>query len=545
MSVFSVSGLSSGIDFASMTSKLIEFERRPIDLMETKQTEFKKQLDTWNQVRTKISEFENTVNSMKTLSDLNPVSGSFSNNNSTDTRNVLSVLSTGLTEEQDYDITIDKVAKNHRIMSGGYSSGETIWSQKFMASALETFSISTSGTTTNFEISSGQNDTLEKLRNSINNADIGVTASVVDDGSSSDNFHLVLTSNSTGTDGSITASDTIAYTLGPFASNFTELQAAQDAEIDFGGLTVTRSSNTINDLIDDTTIQLQNFGSGTISFTQGSSLKDKIIDFVDKYNETKLFISEQINYNAETKVRGELFGDSTLLGTISSFNNIVSDAITGLTGDYDSLASIGITTNKEDGTLTIDSSMLDEAIANDTEGVGNIFAASGASSASTVSFVDNGRDTTSDAYTVYFTGTDGSDNVEGYLEDSSGNTITATGSGRFLTATNGLIVRIDESASSGGSVGTVTYSSGIAEQFSTELYNLNTFDGRFFDKTTYLEDLIEENAEKIQSQIDRLEVRELEYKRRFAQLESFIGAMQGESDFLNGQISNLQKSYIR
>lgn len=77
MSIFSVSGLSSGIDFANLTSKMIEFERRPINLLEAKQTEYKKQQETWNEIKGKISQFETTVSSMKSVSDLSTIKGSF------------------------------------------------------------------------------------------------------------------------------------------------------------------------------------------------------------------------------------------------------------------------------------------------------------------------------------------------------------------------------------------------------------------------------------------------------------------------------------
>ncbi|MBI5185230.1 MAG: flagellar filament capping protein FliD [Nitrospinae bacterium] len=567
MSTFSVSGLSSGVDFASMTTKLMDLERRPVNLLKAKQNDYQDQLKTWSDVKGKISELETIANSMKTLSDLSPITSSFSNNNSQDTRSVVSILSTGVTSEQNFDITVNRLAKSHRIMSAGVEDSGTL--------QPGTFSVAMGGTTTDFTISlDGTNNTLEKLKTSINAANLGLTASIIDDGSSATPNHLILTSDEVGAANAIT----VQHSATPFSVlgtdvypnavlSFSELQAAQDAQIVFGGQTIARPSNTFSDLIDKTTIQINNAGSGTISFAKNdTSLKEKIVNFVSKFNETKQLIQKNTSYDyaafdPANKPNLPLFGDSTLLGVLSTMNNLAANEVTGLTGTYTSLASIGITTSKQDGSLTIDNAKLDESIANDHAGVANIFVASGTESNTSVTFVGQIRDTSSGTYTTHFTGTDSSGNVQGYFKDSAGNQYTATGNGRFLQGSTGiakgLTVRIaeaaapittttnndpvfgDNSITGYSSIGSVSLSLGVAEKISREIYNLNVFDGRFSDKTKNIEDAITENAKKIKFQEDILVRREDEYKRRFANLEGVLGAMQGQSQFMSSQLNSM------
>lgn len=568
MSTFSVSGLSSGVDFASMTTKLMDLERRPVNLLKAKQSDYQDQLKTWGDVKGKISELETIANSMKTLSDLSPVTGSFSNNNVLDSRSVVSILSTSITSEQNFDITVNRLAKNHRVMSAGVADGGTI--------QPGTFSVAIGGTTTNFTISlDGTNNTLEKLKTSINSANLGLTASIIDDGSSGTPNHLILTSDEVGAANAIT----VQHSATPFSVlgtevypnavlTFSELQAAQDAQIVFGGQTIARPSNTFSDLIDKTTIQINNAGSGTISFAKNdTSLKEKIVNFVSKFNETKQLIQKNTSYDYASfdpanKPNLPLFGDSTLLGVLSTMNNLAANQVTGLTGTYTSLASIGITTSKQDGSLIIDNAKLDESIANDHAGVANVFVASGSESNTSVTFVGQTRDTSSGTYTTHFTGTDASGNVQGYFKDAAGNQYTAAGNGRFLIGSTGiakgLTVRIAETATpiatttstdpvfgettitGYSSIGSVSLSLGVAEKISREIYNLNVFDGRFSDKTKNIEDAITENAKKIKFQEDILVRREDEYKRRFANLEGVLGAMQGQSQFMASQLGSLQ-----
>jgi flagellar hook-associated protein 2 len=439
-------------------------------------------------------------------------------------------------------------------MSGGVADGGKL--------SQGTFSVTIGGTQTNFTIElDGQNNTLELLKNSINSANLGVTASIINDGTSSTPYHLILTSDTAGAANAMT----VQHSATPFevmgsqvtvgaALSFSELQAAQDAAVNFGGQTITRTSNTISDLIDKTTIKLQNAGSGTISFAKNdTSLKEKITGFVAKYNETKLLIAKNTSYDMTTfdpqnKQILPLHGDSTLLGVLSTFNNLVANKVNGLTGTYTSLPSIGITTNKDDGTLAIDSAKLDESIATDHEGVVKIFTTSGSSSSPLISLSDHTRDTSSGTYTVYYTGKDGSGNVQGYFKDSSGNQYTASGVGNFLIGSSGLssglTARIDPTAtaSSTTALGSVTFSVGVAEKISREIYNLNTFDGRFYDKAKNINETITENAKKIKFQEEILTRREEEYKRRFSNLEGVLGSMQGQSQFMSNALGAMPRS---
>src|SRR5690606_35927819 len=104
------------------------------------------------------------------------------------------------------------------------------------------------------EITVDAEDTLQSLVQKINNTEeISVTASAIQVGT--DEFKLTLTSKETGVANQINIEGDLAGTLA-----FTETQAAQDAELKINGLTVTRSSNIIKDVIQGVTLELKKAG---------------------------------------------------------------------------------------------------------------------------------------------------------------------------------------------------------------------------------------------------------------------------------------------
>src|SRR3712207_3267264 len=62
---FNVTGLASGLDTASIISQLMAMERRPITLMQRRQTSLKKVDEAWGQINTKLSSLRTAIDSLK------------------------------------------------------------------------------------------------------------------------------------------------------------------------------------------------------------------------------------------------------------------------------------------------------------------------------------------------------------------------------------------------------------------------------------------------------------------------------------------------
>ena len=94
--------------------------------------------------------------------------------------------------------------------------------------------------------------------------------------------------------------------------------------------------------------------------------------FVDAFNALqKQFVSLR-SYNSDTKTTGPLFGDATLRQVEDMVRSDLSNSVTGLTGNYTSLASIGIT-RQIDGTMALNADKLNTAITTGNGAVAQIF----------------------------------------------------------------------------------------------------------------------------------------------------------------------------
>ena len=176
------------------------------------------------------------------------------------------------------------------------------------------------------------------------------------------------------------------------------LQASQDARINVDGITVTRGSNTISDVLEGVTLTLtkETTAAASLSVAEDFGGARSAIDaFVKAHNDTQTTLKNLTNYNAETRTAATLTGDSSARSIQSQVRNLVGGALSGL-GDTTRLADIGITFDK-DGKLTVDSSKLDAALKDPNRDVAAFFTGSGDTKglAATVSdglknFIDTG-----------------------------------------------------------------------------------------------------------------------------------------------------------
>lgn len=195
------------------------------------------------------------------------------------------------------------------------------------------------------------------------------------------------------------------------------LQQAQDAKVSIGStsgggspITVTSSTNQIDNLVTGLSLSLKKVtDSGPIIVNVGrdvDKVEGLVQDFVDSFNTVFDAIDEQFKYDPKTdKEASALFGDSTLMMIQNTLRSRTLSNVTGLDGDYRMLADLGIRFDGE-GHLSIeDSAKLRDAIAKNLDAVIRVFATTGESSSSRISFLAAGADTvaSADGYEVKIT----------------------------------------------------------------------------------------------------------------------------------------------
>lgn len=224
------------------------------------------------------------------------------------------------------------------------------------------------------------NNTLEGIRDAINAADAGVTASIVNDGSDTP-YRLVLTSDSTGTESEMTVTYTGTDSTDDASSlfgydgttgNMTETVEALDAELTINGIAISSQSNTVEDALQGVTLNLSAIGSSqTLTIAQDTdAILDAITAFVDAYNDYVTTVDDLTAYDADTETAGELLGDSTTRRISSELSSDLYSAIGS--GTYSYLSQLGISL-EVDGTLLIDEDALTSAIEDNIDGVSEFF----------------------------------------------------------------------------------------------------------------------------------------------------------------------------
>lgn len=360
---------SSGLDVQSLVSQLVTSERNqyltPITARETTTTV---QLSAVSTLKGALSTFQTAVNGLKDAATMTP------RTTTSGDEDVFTATSTGDASTGSYDIQVVALAQAQQLASGPFANGAS--------TKVGTGTITITYGSKTFDVKiDDTNNTLSNIRDAINKAtgNTGVQASILNEQNGS---RLVLTSAQTG------AANTIKVAvnggdggLAQFAydgvapSSVTQLKAAQDAHIKIGTFDKFSTTNTISDAIDDVTITLKSTSDDPVSLNvtaDMAGLKSKVGSFVTAYNTLYAAMSKLRAYDPTSKTAGPLLGDALLRGVESQIGLDLSNPVAGLTGDYKTLAGLGIT-RQTDGTLKVDGVKLDKALTADPNSVAKVF----------------------------------------------------------------------------------------------------------------------------------------------------------------------------
>jgi len=197
-------------------------------------------------------------------------------------------------------------------------------------------------------------------------------------------------------DGNIFETDSFTFrTFSPV------IQPPQDAEIRLGatdlggGLLVTNSTNTLEDVIDGVRLNLLATDEKTVTISiKGDTEKalGGISEFVKAYNDMLAYFQEITKYDQETGEAGPLQGDRNLPKIQREMNRMFIDTIIGLEKDKNMLVSIGIKINRQ-GLIILDEEKLTNAINDDLSQVANLFRSYGSTENSGISYLSSSEKT--------------------------------------------------------------------------------------------------------------------------------------------------------
>jgi len=375
-------GTGSGLDIETIIETLTEAERAPTQArIDAREIEVQASISAYGSLKGALEDFRSSFSGLSTLSSLAARSAS-SSDSEIFTATATNAASIGTT-----DIEVVQLASNNKLISTANYTGldDTVGDG--------TLSISLGTSNFNVVITAGTNDTLAGVRDAINDSasNPGISASIltVSDGMGGTNSKLVLTADDSGADNAITVTATIDSDgdtldnsgLSAFINaNMNETSPAQNAQIILDNdplLTIESSTNVFTDAIQGVTItalKADPGGSETLNISlDGGTIKSKLAEFVASFNTLSDTLDFLTDYDPEAQEAGLLTGDFTTRTIESQIRRTISNVVEGITGEYSSMASIGITTQR-DGTLLLDSSILDEALNSDFDGVSELLA---------------------------------------------------------------------------------------------------------------------------------------------------------------------------
>lgn len=371
MAEISFGGLATGLPTEDLISSLMEIERRPVDRLESTKVYETKRLEAYGQLNTRLDDLRSAAGNLNITSEVQTTSVRLNS------EEFISGSSAGAALGS-YDIAVAQLAQVQKTITDGFSS-ET-------DSIFGTGSFSINDTTIAVDSS---NNSLQGLMEAINevSGETGVSASIINDGSDADNYHLVLTGKDAAT--SFTVDDTFQDADGLDIDFNVSVRAAQLAVAYVDGIEVESKSNTLSGVIAGVTVNLNKvndiitpasgddppvYETTTLNVEADTdALKEKISTFVSSYNEIMDWIASGYDETDESTAADDtdadtaeqslsfyLRGDATVNDIKRKLQGVLTDAV-GNSGSLQILSEIGIST-QSDGTLQLNNTELDEAL---------------------------------------------------------------------------------------------------------------------------------------------------------------------------------------
>ena len=346
-------GAGSGLNITKLAQDLTDVEKAPRQAkIEEAMTATEAKISAYGLISYQVSLLQTAFEGLNDADELATNTGS-----SSDDAVTFSSVD-GTAEAGTHSIEVTQLAQEQRNMSDEYSTSDS--SLNSGSSFDLNFTIGNTSTSTSTV--SVSTDTPAGVVSAINDADIGITASLIDTGIAGANYRIVL-SGENGSEAVFSVSST--PDLG-FTHPVNTLQSAQDAQLDYNGLTVTRSSNEVSDLISGTTVSLNEVTSSAARLTVTSdqnTLKSGIENVVTVYNDFREIMNTLTKAPQEdVEFSGALQRDLAVARHVMEQvrESLFEDSSTA-SGDISGLRDIGISINQK-GQLTFDEDEYDSAI---------------------------------------------------------------------------------------------------------------------------------------------------------------------------------------
>lgn len=386
MATISSSGIGSGLPVESLVSQLMAVERLPVTALDKKEAANLAKLSAIGTLKSSLASLQTAAKALSTPAQLSPTKASVA------TPSVLSATTASGAAAGSYNIEVQSLAQPQKLIAAtGYTAtsevvgtGEiTLDFGSYDNAVPPVFSAQAGSSSKKITIDAAHN-TLAGVRDAINSASAGVTASIINDGTKN---YLSLTSTSTGASNAmqISVNDPslagLAYDGQGTAGNMGQIVAPKDAVIIVDSVKITKPSNTISDSIQGVTLNLTDTTAPGVTtkltLTRDTAgVQTNIEAFVKAYNATTKAMADATAFDTSTGKGAVLNGDSTIRSIQTQLRQIMGASVPGAAAGTSTLSSVGIT-SAADGSLTIDATKLSAALGDPAKNFTALFATSG------------------------------------------------------------------------------------------------------------------------------------------------------------------------
>lgn len=395
MASISTLGIGSGLKLGDMLADLETAEKARLAPISKQQTSYTAKLSAYGTLKSSLEAFQ-TANTALNKADL------FSSTTTTSSSSAFSATTTGGAIAGKYTISVSQLAQAQTLTTRNTQPDN----KTAIASADSKITIQQGGDKKPVTIDiSAANSSLTGIRDAINKADAGVSASVINVGNGE--YRLSLTSTETGSDNAMTLTVSGDAALQSFmgyngtstdaGNGMLESVTAQNALLKVNNVDIENSSNTISDALEDITLNLNDTTSGnqTLTITKDTSKSETAIKaWVDAYNTLQDSFASLTKYtkvdagtDAQDTSNGALIGDSTLRTIQTQLKSMLSS--TTSTSSYKTLAQIGITSDPTTGKLELDNTKLKAGLAKDSAGIKELIVGDGTKTGITTTMSSN------------------------------------------------------------------------------------------------------------------------------------------------------------
>ena len=374
MATISSIGIGSGLDINSIITQLVAVERIPLQQLQTESTSLQTRLSTYGKLQSATSSLRDAAAALSKADTWGQTTGSSSD------ASAVSVATTASTRAGNYSVQVTQLASAQSNATGTFASADSLVGEGTLHIQLGTWgpgqtTFSAAGAVV--DISAGPPaQSLAQLRDKINAANAGVTASVLTDASGA---RLVLRSTNTGAANGFKVSvDDIdgnnsnglglsALAFDPSASILTMAQAlsAANATASLNGLAISSASNTLTNVVDGLTLTLNKVTSAPVTLTAAQdtpAIRKAVDTFVTSYNDLNKLLFDQTKYDPSNKHSSNLQGDTAAVALRSQLRALVG-ITSGASTTFTRLADVGMDV-QTDGSIKPNETKLSAGMAN-------------------------------------------------------------------------------------------------------------------------------------------------------------------------------------